>query len=187
MRFLYTGADSYLATQTDPYRSLGGNMSKSIIQTKKMNNLFDDISYLSLQNGDSETKGIVLENETSLPVQNVKLGWIYPIVKNYRINIALVALNSSNQMERIGNVKEIPYNADFTEIEENQITVGDLDAGEKIGIWITRTPITDNIEQSNNCDQLYDQFLISLGEKIVDNTVVTENENANSLELVFDN
>jgi len=187
MRFLYTGADSYLSTQNDPYRSLGGNVSKSIIQNNRMNNLFDDISYLSLENGDSETKGIVLENESSNPVTNVKIGWVYPIIKNYRIFVALVALNSSNQMERIGNSKEVPYNADFVEIEDDPVEIGDLEAEARIGIWITRTPITDNIEQSNNCQSLYDQFLISKGEKMQDDTVVTENENANSLMIAFDN
>ena len=156
IRFLYTGAPSYLSDQTDPENSIGGYCSKSLIPNRP-NNLFSDISYLSIFNETEECKAIVIENNTGENIASLNLGYKYD--KNlYDIQIAIVELTQDGKMERIGNSKELPYYATFIdasidELEDNSISIDDFNTDKKYGIWIKR-----KVKQQNtkSCQDILD-------------------------------
>ena len=141
VRFLYTGSNSYMNDQTDPEKSLGGFCSKSLLPNRN-NNLFSDVSYLSQLNETEECKGIVLENNSGLLIDQLFIGYEYD-KDSYDIQIAIVELNSDGSMERIGNSKDLPYYAAFQEayvdaLVDNSLLLEDFAIDKKIGIWVKR-------------------------------------------------
>lgn len=140
MRFLYTGAKEFMQDQTDPDNSIGGFCSKSPVPNRR-NNLFSDVSYLSIFNESEECRALVIENNSQSNLNNVFIGYKYD-KDLYEIEIAVVELNENGNMERITNTKDIPYYAEFIEAyigetEDNSIQL-DFPPQQKYGIWVKR-------------------------------------------------
>lgn len=139
MRFLYSGAKVYLTPQPDPKMSLGGLVSSSVVPNSRLNNLFSDASYSSVKEGLTETYALILENESSVTVTSLTLGYQYvanplstfnsdynndynidflnqkKIANDFSIRIAAVTLNANQVMEQIGNSNDMPYVGNFSE------------------------------------------------------------------------
>ena len=114
VRFLYTGSQESMGEQIDPERSLGGFASKSIIPNKK-NNLFPDISYLTIFNESEDYRAIIMENFSGSDLVDFKLGYRYD-KDQYDIQVAVVELNEDGKMEIVGNSKTAPYYAEFFDL-----------------------------------------------------------------------
>lgn len=141
IRFLYTGATENLGEQIDPERSLGGFVSKTIIPNRK-NNLFQDISYLTMRNETEEFRAIIIENKFNVDLNNVKIGYLYD-KRLYDIEIALVELNEDGKMEMISNSRSQPYYAEFfdasiTPDQDDSFDIEVMTVGQKFGIWVKR-------------------------------------------------
>lgn len=143
MRLLFTGAESYLAKQTDSGLSLGGLISSSIVPNNRMNNLFSDISYISQQYLKTEVRAIILENKELYTAEDVIVGYEYDS-ENFDIDIAFIALASDDQqMETVTSGEDIPYEAVFQEARkttssDGSVNVGDLAVDGRMGIWLRR-------------------------------------------------
>lgn len=169
MRLLFTGADSYLAKQIDPVKSLGGHISSSIIPNGKMNNLFSDISYITQQDLREEIRAIVLENKELQVAEDVLIGYEYDS-DNFEIEIAFVSLdNNEEKMELLSYSDEEPYDAIFydarkTNEEDKSVNIGNLGVDSRMGIWLKRKmkktsiPIFQNInDEIEYWKTLYDK------------------------------
>lgn len=152
MRLLYSGAIAYLQPQPNPSASLGGFVSSSIVPNLRINSLFSDGSYFSSKNGSVETKALILENETSSGITALTIGYEYSTNPDFKIEIAIVSLTSNQLMEQIGNVRDTPYYATFSEANidpaasppiDNTLDIGNLAANTRLGIWIRRTQIVE--------------------------------------------
>lgn len=156
MRLLYTGAKEFMLDQTDPDNSIGGFCSKSPVPNR-INNLFSDVSYLSIFNESEECKAVAIENNSSNTINDVKIGYKYD--KNlYDIQIAIVEFNQEGNMERISNSKDIPYYAEFveaniTDTEDNSIEL-DFEPNKRYGMWVKRKILP---QKSKSCVDLNNQ------------------------------
>lgn len=166
LRFLYTGATSFLGPQIDPEKSLGGFASSSIIPNRK-NNLFSDTSYLSNINSVVETKAIILENFTTEenPILNVGIGYRYDD-NLYNIEIGIIELNSEGKMEIIQTSKSLPYYATFSDASineeaDNSIIIPEFAANGRYGIWIKRKVKTIPIEDLRDYEEIPFKFVIT--------------------------
>jgi len=148
MRFLYTGAQIALQPQPNPYLSLGGLMSSTIVPNGRINSLFDDASYSSVKNGAVMTRALILQNETNVDALNVTLGYRYSLNPDFSIMIAIVTLTGGNLMEQIGNSGDTPYYATFSQANidpnasppiNNSLQLGTIPSNSALGVWIQRT------------------------------------------------
>ena len=124
-----------------------------------------------------ETKGIVLKNNNSSEAVNINVWFVLDTESDVEFKIAFVALakdQCGNFMEIIQNSQAIPYNATFYQpSESNPISIGNLQPGELIGMWITREVKSDVV--SDTCDDVYQRHQ--------DNIELPEEE---TTELIFD-
>ena len=171
VNFLYTGSSEYFKEQTDPEKSLGGYCSKTIIPNR-VNNLFQDISYLTSRNETIECKAIVIHNTFETDLANFSIGYSYDKEK-YNIEMALVELNQNNKMEIISNSKDIPYYADFfdasiDEINDYSFNLELFEKDKKYGIWIKRqtkkNTYSCSIEESIKVPEKKFEFIIKFDE-----------------------
>jgi hypothetical protein len=149
MLYLYTGATTPGAVQNDIDLSLGGNVSSTPIPNS-LDNLFDDISWMAIENRSVETKAYVIANNTNVDVDNYTIGYTYPANAIFKLEIAPVTLAGGTTMEKIGDSSSSPYYATFVEANidpahsiNNSQNLGTIAAGTSLGIWIRRTIISD--------------------------------------------
>jgi len=166
MRFLYTGSQLYLTPQNDPYKSLGGFVSSSVVPNGRLNSLFADASYSGVTVGSVECRALILQNESGVTVNSLTLGYQYSANPDFDIQIAVVTLNSNQIMEQIGNARDLPYIGTFSEANidpsipvDNSLQLGSLAANACLGVWIKRiqnvqtlTPVDFSIPLSPKID-----------------------------------
>lgn len=75
MEFFHTGAKTFKGTQTDPFSCLGGFISSTKLPNGRFNNVFNDISRYSDENGGFEVRGIGLMNTTGVLVNGPIYLW----------------------------------------------------------------------------------------------------------------
>lgn len=156
MRFLYSGAAAVLTPQNNPYLSLGGLVSSTVVPNSRLNSLFSDGSYSSNKQGTVETKALILENESGSSVTSVTLGYQYSAHPDFKIEIAVVTLTSNQLMEQIGNSRDTPFYGTFSEANidpsipvNHSLNLGTMTAGLRLGVWIRRTQITQVFEPTD--------------------------------------
>lgn len=150
----YTGASSIDAVQRDPSVSLGGNKSNTKVPNNRIDNVFSQESYLSVNQGSKQTRCIILKAVTAL--DNLKIG----IVKksdfsdNVKIYLGFTDIGSNNTVEQLFDSASEPFNTEFNSeaymADENDTdnmfaVLASVSAGNCVAIWIKR-------EFSNNYD-----------------------------------
>ncbi len=70
IKLYYTGAKEFEGIQKMPSKSLGGNISSSVVPNGLMNSLFSDISLLDLQLGSKQLRILAIKNEGANPITN---------------------------------------------------------------------------------------------------------------------
>ena len=142
MRLYYSNAPIYLGEQQDSNKSLGGFISRTPIQNSVINNIFGDISFLGFSRKNTDTKLIVLKNETN-SIKKVEMYLDIPVINNVDYKIALVKPNQNIKgelfFEQITESKSKPFYAEFQYVtgELNKI-IFDIEKDMYIGIWVSR-------------------------------------------------
>ncbi len=173
MRFLYSGATAYLLPQNNPSLSLGGYVSSSIVPNGRLNGLFSDGSHKSAKFGSVETKALILENETGSTANDITFGYQYSIDPDFKIEVAIVTLSNNQTMEQLQSIRDTPYYGTFHEANvdpdndiDNRLSLGDMTAGMRLGIWIRRTQFKHNDEIPTDFSVITDQIVDSVSFKL---------------------
>lgn len=153
MYLYYTTITGNEMEQINPSLSLGGYKSSSRLQNSRFNNLFSDISSLTVVNfNQNQYVGLVLKNELGAIKTNVTLHFIYPekCYSKFKVAAADMSLDSANvlQMEHIDNINSKPLTGEFFEADgvDNKVELGDMAINEQVGIWIERSLLLDFIK-----------------------------------------
>ncbi len=155
MYLYYTVASQPEDTQTKPSLSLGGYKSSNKVINSAFNNLFSDITPITVSNyNQNRYIGLILKNETGED-QNVKMWFSYPDDCFSKFRVAAVDLSADSDgnyyMEHIDNVNSSPlYVSEFYEAdgEDNAVSLGSIASGGQIGIWIEMELLIDTIKAS---------------------------------------
>ena len=145
IKFWLTGAASVDNPQTDPNASLGGKRSSTEMVTAVLNNLFDDISGAEANAGDTEYRGIIIQNKhTSLTLYNAKA--FLSVQPNgsrttkENISIATEAV-ANNAIGTIATENDAPNGASAFSAPATYATglaLGDIVPDGEIGLWFKR-------------------------------------------------
>lgn len=156
MRLYYTIISIEENPQTRPDLSLGGFKSSTVVPNNSLSNLFSDISCYSISEDQNEYIAIALVNEEASPVTGITLYFDYPDGVQKNIEMAFVNFNASEEMEIIPNPYATPYNAEFSSADgvANAISIGDLAAGAKIGVWFKKIILKSVVEDLYSNDSL---------------------------------
>lgn len=161
MNLYYTVSSQPEAIQMKPQLSLGGYKSSVKLRNSQLGNLFGDITPFTISNNNqNQYIGLVLKNETGGDITGVKLYFTYPTDSYSLFRVAAVDMftgsDSNLQMEHIGQITIKPLTGEFFEADgvANQVDLGDLTAGEQIGVWIERELKLDDIKVDQ--DKVYE-------------------------------
>lgn len=172
LKLYYTNSLISLGVQTSPMKSLGGLVSGSLVPNDVLNNLFSDVSSLSVNRNLTETIGLALKNETGVLAEDIYLYYDYPSKDSQvKIEVAavVVGLNDCDEpeMELIPNIRSKPLVGNFVEAAGagNAVLLGDLAVDAYIGLWFRKTlkPAVIPVDQGGtgelvDCDTLFDDF-----------------------------
>ena len=150
-----TSSQQYFGNETAQDKaknSIGGFKSSSAVVNDFLGNLFGDVSIMAASNEQliSQYAMIVAVNESSETITNVKTWVEYLNKEDCQCILRLSAVDSysDGSFERIPTKLSKPMYAEFREAEiDNKIDLGDMSAGEKVGIWINRELLTSKIKQ----------------------------------------
>ena len=140
----YSGAETFLASQTDPQASIGGFVSSSVVQNDTIANLFPSIP-TNAKNSLIEYRCVILKNTTGAAITGLSAYTTTPTGAQaaYEIAFTTLSVDSKSQYfaEAIANKYSKPFAATFTSNEGviNELTVGALAIDAYFGIWIKRT------------------------------------------------
>jgi len=160
MKFFYTNSRCFNDTQPKPLLSLGGFISSTPIPNSLVGNLFGDISSFKIDKKDEfDTIGIVLLNDEGVNVTDILLHFDFETDAFTKIEVAApIQIDDDGDgnlsMEKIVNSHSLPFIGNFVEANGviNQINIGNLLAGEFLGLWLKRTllpNIKDNFTSEN--------------------------------------
>lgn len=148
IKLYYTTKVATDEAQTRADLSLGGFKSSTLIPNNSLGSLFSDLSLYSIQRNSNEFIAIIATNVSEVDITNVNVWFEYPKMCQRRIEIAAVDLNADGEMESVESAFSQPYYSDFHEAdgEVNKLSVGDIDAGTSIGIWLKSSIELQNVE-----------------------------------------
>lgn len=147
LRFYYTTSEGQDAIQDRPYLSVGGFKARNLVPNEEVGNLFNEITPITIKENRYQYIGLILKNESLDDYVDIHLGAEYPENCYSAIQVAVVDLATDSEdykyMERVDNMYSRPYVGDFTDIEITEevpdgVNIGDLAAGEMVGIWFRR-------------------------------------------------
>jgi len=146
IKFWLTGVVVVDNPQTDPNASLGGNRSSTEMVTGQLNNLFDDISGAEAESGDTEYRGIIIQNKhASLTLYNAKA--FLSVQPNgsratkESIQIATNTVWEGDCIDTIATENDAPDGAGAFSAPATYATglaLGDLGPDGQMGLWIKR-------------------------------------------------
>ena len=110
MRLYYTVSSGYNDPQSKLVNSLGGFKSSTPVPNDQDNNVFDELSLLSLVKGKTQYIGLILNNE------------------------------GQSFFEMIPDIFSKPFYAEFHQATElDKATIGDMEIDQEIGLWLCRS------------------------------------------------
>ena len=136
---------SVVGPEPNPNESLGGSRSTLEMVTGQLNNLFDDISGMEAESGDTEYRGIIIQNKhTSLTLYNAKAFLsVQPNgsrTTDEDISIATEAV-VNDAIGAIATENDVPGGAGAFSAPATYATglaLGDLGVNGQMGLWIKR-------------------------------------------------
>lgn len=148
IKLYYTTVKGVDEINIRPDLSLGGYRSSTVVPNSVVNNLFSDISIYGAIREQDEFIGVIAKNESANDIENVKFWFDFPENCQKNIKIAAVDLDSTGWMEHIEHPYQTPYYSDFYEAngEENAVDLGNILAGETIGLWFKLSVIKSMVE-----------------------------------------
>lgn len=136
----YSGAPTHLATQSDPYLSLGGYASNSLIPNALLNNLFPNTTRSHLQSLQIVTRMVIVRNTHSGTISNLRIFTNISDKFTYKIAAVTPAIIAGiPTFEKLSSPQSLPYQATFDiYIEDAPLVVTSLAANAYLGIWICK-------------------------------------------------
>lgn len=132
------------ASNTDPNACLGGVMSTTTaIVDNTLHNLFDKVTGAESTAGEEEYRGFyILNNHGTLTLESAKI-WVDSETTHTGedFEIALCDEGVNVTMETIGDAYTAPSGPTFGDAtgEGAALSLGDIAAGQRYGIWVKRT------------------------------------------------
>ena len=128
------------ASNSDVDASLGGVKSSVEIVDNTLHNLFDKVTGDESLAGDTNYRGIYVNNSHGSLTLESAIVWIDLNTTNTEISIALAGEGVDATMETIANEATAPIGEVFTQPANKAagLAMGDIAFGEKYGIWIER-------------------------------------------------
>lgn len=191
MILYYSGATNPNTDQTIPEKSLGGYISSTIINNGMLNSLFSTISKSTVQKNSRDTRLIVLTNTTGGIAYNVRI-YIDNTLADTHSDIVMAAVapaidNCGNSyFEQISSPEALPYQAQLSAHNGagNEINVGNINNGDSIGIWLSRTIIANDFPMANGATNGISPQAITALQDAIANPVTLDESN---LVVLWDN
>lgn len=146
MKLVYSNAITIETEQTNPTISLGGWMSNTPIPNSTVSNIFPPVSNFGLKNKKSDIRLICIWNNSSVNYLNTTVKFVLDEESLFTYEFALVTptlCDGKQKYELLADAGSIPFYATLSDVEsETEYSVGEIIAGESIGIWIRRNYIT---------------------------------------------
>jgi len=158
LKLYYTSKKGKDELQSRPDLSLGGFKSATAVPNGSVNNLFSDISLYSVVRGQNEFIALIIKNEGSVALPNLKLWFNFPANCQREVEVAAVELSVDGSMEGVESPYNQPYHATFHKAngEENKVELGDLDADEELGLWFKGIVDKEAIKERYSDEKLYE-------------------------------
>jgi hypothetical protein len=153
LKLYYTSTKGQDEVQSKFYSSLGGYKSSTPVRNDSFDNFFGEVSsYTIANNSDPQYIGLVLKNEgadkTGLKIYFERDEKCYS--KIYVAAVTMIADSDGKYMfEHVPTLNSSPLYATFYEAEgvDTAVSLGDLDEGAMIGLWLKREILRDVAEQ----------------------------------------
>lgn len=143
--------------QQKPHLSLGGYIAKNKVSNGILNNLFSDISQLTISNYNQNTYiALYLKNELGVDCENIRLYFEYPEDCYSKLRVAPVSPVLDNkgfyQIEHVETPNSKPLFGEFYEANglDNAINLFNLGNGQMIGLWFERELLMDFIKNDQS-------------------------------------
>lgn len=144
MNLYYTTASGYNEAQPNPSISLGGYKSSTLVGNDDFDNMFDEISIMSIRSGRDEYRAIIIRNDFVVSMTNLEVKVVADPDAICTYKLAIAPLNGIDKyrrrfMEHVATVNNKPFHATFVDMTPDAVlTIGSLAPEEEIGLWICR-------------------------------------------------
>lgn len=144
MNLYYTTASGYNEAQPNPSISLGGYKSSTLVGNDDFDNMFDEISIMSIRSGRDEYRAIIIRNDFVVSMTNLEVKVVADPDAICTYKLAIAPLNGIDKyrrrfMEHVATVNNKPFHATFVDMTPDAVlTIGNLAPEEEIGLWICR-------------------------------------------------
>lgn len=154
LKLYYTVSSGYLDIQGNYINSLGGFPSSTEVPNDVFDNLFDEISLSEIKDVKTQYRAIIIKNESEEIIENIEL-WFEKKDSNicsYQIGATLLSNDEQPFMEHIPSVYSKPlYTQLYDAIVDSKVSIGNLNPGQMIGLWLSRTVDKEKaLEEYNN-------------------------------------
>lgn len=154
LKLYYTVSSGYLDIQGNYINSLGGFPSSTEVPNDVFDNLFDEISLSEIKDVKTQYRAIIIKNESEEVIENIEL-WFEKKDSNicsYQIGATLLSNDEQPFMEHIPSVYSKPlYTQLYDAIVDSKVSIGNLNPGQMIGLWLSRTVDKEKaLEEYNN-------------------------------------
>lgn len=154
LKLYYTVSSGYLDIQGNYINSLGGFPSSTEVPNDVFDNLFDEISLSEIKDAKTQYRAIVIKNESEEVIENIEL-WFEKKDSNicsYQIGATLLSNDEQPFMEHIPSVYSKPlYTQLYDAAVDSKVSIGNLNPGQMIGLWLSRTVDKEKaLEEYNN-------------------------------------
>lgn len=158
LKLYYTVSSGYLDIQGNYINSLGGFPSSTEVPNDVFDNLFDEISLSEIKDVKTQYRAIIIKNESEEIIENIEL-WFEKKDSNicsYQIGATLLSNDEQPFMEHIPSVYSKPlYTQLYDATIDSKVSIGNLNPGQMIGLWLSRTVDKEKaLEEYNNVAEL---------------------------------
>lgn len=170
VKLFYSGATTLNAEQFTPSKSLGGYISSTPIPNGQVNTVFSDFSYISLEEGKTETKAFFIKNIGDKTIKDLLVFCLTPEVPKADI---LVASQKGTKLELLRSPNDIPYYLTFYTLNvvyasvnikiENDFQIGETATIEGVDIPVTsqsRMEFMNKVVLAFKNNQMYDVSIV---------------------------
>lgn len=144
MQLFYTTTTGYDNEQPNIQSSLGGYKSSTPVLNDDFDNLFGEISVMTIRSGRDEYRAMMLKNTMSVTARKIRVRVNYPddAIATFRMAVGKVGVPNKygfRAMENVGSVYSKPFQAQFTDmIGDAVLEVGELAPNAEVGLWVCR-------------------------------------------------
>jgi hypothetical protein len=145
IKIYYTGATKHDLVQNQPFESLGGTVSTSVVPNSRTNSLFGQAPRLPDLGMENEYIGIVIENNTGSDISSLNIHIDKSANNTCEFDFCIVSVNEYEDCPGVFYIEQIPDKhskpmvGNFNEYSSlDPAEVEDFLKDMKLGIWIRR-------------------------------------------------